>query len=109
MSRPKRRTNIPVHIKLAVIERDNHTCQYCGKVGIFAYRYGQPRVIEPKWSGVEIKLEHNGNGECYYCGNDVISFEIDHIKPHIKGGSNRINNLILSCRSCNRKKGCKHG
>ncbi len=44
---------------------------------------------------------------CQYCGRmspDVI-LEVDHIKPVAEGGTNRITNLITSCRDCNRGKG----
>lgn len=44
---------------------------------------------------------------CQYCGRmspDVI-LEVDHIKPVAEGGTNRMINLITSCRDCNRGKG----
>lgn len=44
---------------------------------------------------------------CQYCGRmspDVI-LEVDHIKPVAEGGTNRMMNLITSCRDCNRGKG----
>lgn len=44
---------------------------------------------------------------CQYCGGvsgDTV-LEREHIHPRSKGGSNRIGNLTLSCRSCNQDKG----
>lgn len=44
---------------------------------------------------------------CQYCGRmspDVI-LEVDHIKPVVNGGTNKMINLITSCRDCNRGKG----
>lgn len=44
---------------------------------------------------------------CQYCGRmapDVI-LEVDHIKPVAEGGTNKLLNLITSCRDCNRGKG----
>lgn len=44
---------------------------------------------------------------CYYCGKEL-SFEessIDHVVPRSKGGSNRDENLVLSCQPCNHDKG----
>lgn len=44
---------------------------------------------------------------CQYCGRmspDVI-LEVDHIKPIAEGGTNKMINLITSCRDCNRGKG----
>lgn len=59
---------------------------------------------------------------CYYCGaTGIISWynrngramrwvhfselEIDHFVPEKKGGENNHTNLVLACRTCNRKKG----
>ncbi|NCB03460.1 MAG: HNH endonuclease [Spirochaetia bacterium] len=46
---------------------------------------------------------------CQYCGAkapDVI-LEIDHINPVAKGGDNSIENLVTSCKDCNRGKSDK--
>ena len=32
-------------------------------------------------------------------------FELDHLRPRSRGGSNRISNLVLSCHDCNLAKG----
>src|SRR5260370_2635723 len=32
-------------------------------------------------------------------------FEVDHILPRSRGGSNRISNLCLACHACNQQKG----
>ncbi|MCL5284329.1 MAG: RNA-guided endonuclease IscB [Nitrospirae bacterium] len=42
---------------------------------------------------------------CAYCGKKNVPLEIDHIYPRSKGGSDRVANLTLSCRPCNRQKG----
>ena len=56
---------------------------------------------------ISILKEKYGN-KCAYCGNDVTdSFEIEHKLPLFRGGQNNIDNLALSCESCNRKKGKK--
>jgi hypothetical protein len=36
-----------------------------------------------------------------------VPFQIEHIHPRAKGGSNSITNLTLSCEKCNTKKGTK--
>ena len=96
----KVRRSIPIHLVLAVIKRDECTCQYCGKQGQFIRRYGKPCVVENP---------HNINlgGLPFYNGLDVISFQIDHIVPVCKGGQNEESNLVLSCRHCNISKGAK--
>jgi 5-methylcytosine-specific restriction endonuclease McrA len=52
---------------------------------------------------VLIKYEYR----CAYCGTDQVPFELDHIQPRSRGGSNRISNLALSCHACNQAKGDK--
>ena len=49
-------------------------------------------------------LEKHGR-KCFYCDKEVSTFEVEHMIPKAKGGSNRIDNLTLSCHSCNQKKG----
>ena len=41
---------------------------------------------------------------CVKCGSKK-NLEIHHIIPHARGGSNRLENLQLLCRDCNRRKG----
>ena len=45
--------------------------------------------------------------QCVYCGIRDTSFEIDHILPRSRGGSNRIANLALACHDCNQQKGAQ--
>jgi 5-methylcytosine-specific restriction endonuclease McrA len=42
---------------------------------------------------------------CAYCQKGEIPLEIDHIHPRSRGGSDRIDNLVISCKECNQKKG----
>ncbi len=45
---------------------------------------------------------------CTYCGTTCAdNYHIDHIEPLSKGGSNSIDNLTISCPSCNQSKGNK--
>lgn len=43
--------------------------------------------------------------KCSYCEQTNTSLEIEHIHPKSRGGSNRVSNLCLSCRTCNQEKG----
>jgi len=43
--------------------------------------------------------------KCVYCGKKNIPLEIEHIIPKSRGGTNRIDNLTISCHDCNQKKG----
>lgn len=42
---------------------------------------------------------------CAYCGKMSAAFEIDHIRPRSRGGSNRVSNLCVACHACNQAKG----
>ncbi len=52
----------------------------------------------------EYLLEKWGR-KCAYCDAQDGPLEIDHIHPQSKGGSHRVSNLTLACRTCNQKKG----
>ena len=43
---------------------------------------------------------------CQYCGKSSpeVVLEVDHVTPVSKGGTNEFENLITSCRECNRGK-----
>lgn len=44
---------------------------------------------------------------CFYCGCEEGPFEIDHVFPWSRGGGHTFENLVVSCRPCNRSKGSK--
>ena len=50
---------------------------------------------------VLIKYEYR----CAYCRKTGCPFELDHILPRSRGGSERIANLALACHGCNAAKG----
>lgn len=51
----------------------------------------------------EYLLEKWGR-KCSYCEITDVPLEIEHITPKSRGGSNRISNLCLACRTCNEEK-----
>lgn len=49
------------------------------------------------------------NGKCRYC-NTKIPFEdvtLDHVHPKSKGGGSGWDNIVISCGSCNQRKGSR--
>ncbi len=56
--------------------------------------------------GYEVReyLLEKWSRRCAYCGVSGVSLQIEHIVPRSRGGSNRISNLALACRSCNQQK-----
>lgn len=88
-------------VRLFVIERDNYTCQYCGKKGIPVIRFGYPAVIEV------IRPDNILTPITDYSiwnGDSVLAFHFDHVIPHHFGGSDDVENIRLSCRHCNESK-----
>jgi hypothetical protein len=74
-------------------------------------------IQKPELSGVEYQrgelfgwevrsylLEKFGH-RCAYYGRGETPFELDHVLPRSRGGSNRVSNLVLSCHDCNTAKG----
>ncbi len=53
------------------------------------------------------KIFERDNFTCVYCGARSYEepLEIDHVIPRCKGGTDNENNLVTSCRRCNRLKG----
>jgi 5-methylcytosine-specific restriction endonuclease McrA len=42
---------------------------------------------------------------CAYCGKGDVPFELDHLSPRSRGGTDRVSNLVLACHACNSAKG----
>lgn len=64
-----------------------------------AKRYGLSEMV----TGKEIEELYNKNKKCHYCSVSVSHNEchIDHYIPLNKDGSNKIENLTISCAYCN--------
>lgn len=43
---------------------------------------------------------------CFYCGEKLSKKQrtVDHVAPRKKGGSNKLDNLVVACRKCNWEK-----
>ena len=78
----------------------------------------KPTVIVRNWGGIqryEIKfcrqsLYERDQGSCQYCGKKVGQkvATIDHIIPKSRGGKSTWKNTVISCDTCNTKKGDKN-
>ncbi len=87
------------------------------RIEVERVRFDTQLLEHPEISGVEYQqgelagwevrayLLHKYTYRCAYCGKTEVPFEIDHIRPRSRGGSNRISNLALACHSCNTTKG----
>ena len=61
---------------------------------------GGDGITPEEWG--EIKHEHNYS--CYYCGENK-KLEIEHKTPISRGGKHERDNIVPSCKICNRRKG----
>ena len=48
------------------------------------------------------KIALRDNFKCVYCGGDYE--HLDHVIPKVKGGTNEVCNLVMSCARCNARK-----
>lgn len=62
------------------------------------------------WQNKRKLAWQKAKGRCYICGalcefsSTDFGFELDHITPLFKGGSNRLENLGVACVECHAKK-----
>jgi len=53
------------------------------------------------------QIFHKTQGHCAYCGRPLDPFgtwQIDHVIPSSRDGTDEISNLVASCRRCNSRK-----
>ncbi len=70
-----------------------------------AYRAKQYGV-DGRFHTIDIAtLYQNQDGKCRYCSSELRNiYEVDHMTPLSRGGSNKADNLCCACSSCNRSK-----
>lgn len=72
-------------------------------------RWIRAKGAEGKHTADDINLQYaSQGGRCWWCGHVVGDvYDVDHRIPLSRGGTDDPENLVISCRSCNRKKGAK--
>jgi hypothetical protein len=60
-----------------------------------------------RWKELRLSVFRRDNYVCAYCGYKTDKPECDHIIPMSKGGDSSYENLITSCKKCNRAKSNK--
>lgn len=91
---------IPItHISYENVKFDTQLMQNAEISGI-EYQQGTLKGYEIR----EYLLEKFGR-KCSYCGKQNTPLEVEHIIPKSRGGSNRVDNLCISCHTCNQRKG----
>ena len=95
------------------------TCLPLGAISYENVKFDTQKLMNPDISGIEYQqgtlagyeireyLAEKFNHKCCYCGigqGQGRKFEVEHIIPKTRGGSNRISNLAWSCHECNQGK-----
>lgn len=57
-----------------------------------------------KWKKISKFVFERDQYTCRYCKRVGGVLEVDHVIPFSKGGSDDLDNLVTSCRTCNRQK-----
>lgn len=72
----------------------------------WAAAYGRGEEFAP--AEIEALLEKQ-DGRCHYCHKRMwlSGFHVDHYVPFCRGGGNNLDNIVLACPKCHRKKGTK--
>lgn len=70
-------------------------------------RRAKEKLAEGSHTGADIQRLLEGQGHCCAACRCCVKggYEVDHIVPIAKGGSNWPNNIQILCASCNRRKG----
>ena len=91
-----------------------------GAISYENVKFDTQKMMNPNISGVEYQqgelagyeireyLAEKFHHKCCYCGVEQgqgRKFEVEHIIPKSRGGTNRISNLAWSCHECNQRKG----
>lgn len=86
-------------VKVEIERVSFDTAQMSSEVELRGTDYQQGSLYQTKLRDFVFS---RSNGKCSYCGEKAA--EIDHIIPRSKGGTDSVNNLTASCRTCNEKK-----
>jgi len=62
------------------------------------------RLPPVEWAEVRDRIFERDEYTCRYCGEKGGRLECDHVMPISRGGDNSDDNLVTSCRTCNRSK-----
>ena len=108
-----------LHRVLTIASWVKRLCSYAyiTQIAMELVKFDTQAMQNPEISGIEYQqgtlagyevreylLEKWGR-RCAYCAAENTPFQVEHIVPTSKGGSDRVSNLALACEPCNRAKG----
>lgn len=73
-----------------------------------ARRRAREMSAEGEYSRQDVHaILHLQEHKCFYCFSKLTRFDVDHWIPLSRGGSNRPENIVVCCDSCNSSKGAR--
>jgi 5-methylcytosine-specific restriction endonuclease McrA len=91
-------------IKFACLERMNFVPDIYDELECFLKRNRSYSIDMAEYKRLKAIVFKRDNYTCRYCGQVGGKLEADHVIPISKGGANDLDNLVTSCRKCNRQK-----
>jgi 5-methylcytosine-specific restriction endonuclease McrA len=83
-----------------LVDRDGFNCRYCGLPVI-------PKCVRDRVAkDYPDKVSWGGSNAAQHAGFQALWLQFDHIVPHSFGGTNELENIVISCAGCNY---CKEG
>lgn len=87
------------------VSKDPYGRRFYAKKNRKAFEALKRTAVFKEWKDKQFKTQ---GGRCAYCKiplrhKDIVT-HIDHVQPLIFEGSNKFDNLVLSCRRCNLRK-----
>jgi hypothetical protein len=92
----RKKPRMPVQaVKNTLIERDGYHCRFCGIPVIRS-------EVRKRISGAYPELDIWGVGNInQHAAFQTMWAQFDHILPYTRGGTNEIDNLVITCAPCN--------
>lgn len=81
--------------KVVIHQRDGYNCRFCGMPVIRREARTRIRALYPNalnWGSKEVEQ---------HAAFQAMWAQYDHVVPHAKGGTNDLENLVLTCAACN--------
>ena len=91
-------------IKFACLERMYYEPDIFDEIESFLNRKRMYSTNVKEWKRISKHVFNRDKYTCQYCHVVGGILEVDHIIPFSKGGSDDFENLVTSCRKCNRQK-----
>lgn len=82
-------------VKALVHQRDGYNCRFCGTPVVRRETRSRIKALYPtalSWGSKEAEQ---------HAAFQAMWAQYDHVVPHAKGGSNELDNLVLTCAACN--------